>query len=42
MVLGMKEFGQHTMTDILPGQNVTHMTGEMMILEPKNNKYPFL
>ena len=37
-----KVFGHQTTTDILPGQNVPHLTGEMMILVPKNNKYPFL
>ena len=42
MVLGMKVFGQHTMTYILRCQNVPHMTWEMVILEPKNDKYLFL
>ena len=29
-------------TDILHGQNVTPITGEIMISVPKNNKYPIL
>ena len=37
----MKVFSQQTMTDISPGGNVPHWTGEIIILVPKNNKYPF-
>ena len=39
----MKEFGQQTTTDILPGHFVPHLSGgEMVILVLKKNKYPFL
>ena len=38
----MKVFGQQTTTDILPGQNVPHSMGGMIILVPKKNKYKCL
>ena len=38
----MKVFGQQTTTDILPGCFVPHLTGGMVILVSKKNKYTFL
>ena len=38
----LKVFGLQTMTDISPGKKVPHLTGEMLILIPKNNKYTCL
>ena len=38
----MKVIGSQTKTVILPGQNVPHFTGEMVILVSKINKYHFL
>ena len=37
-----KLFGHQTTTNISPGRNVPHLTGEMVILVPKKNQYPFL
>ena len=38
----MQVFGHQTTTDISPGHNVPHITGEVVILVPKNKKYKLL